>query len=72
MANLRPHPTALDGSLYLSSVESHRNLDCSHYSSCLNLAASSGWETWSCSGCPLKGCKVAPSIARTAFSQPRN
>jgi hypothetical protein len=34
-------------------VEGHRNLFCGHYDNCLDEAVKKGWNSWSCTRCPL-------------------
>ena len=34
-------------------VEFHRNLFCAHYDDCLDEAVKRGWNSFSCSRCPL-------------------
>ncbi len=54
----KPTPTELTAPINpdggrAQSVESHRNLFCSHYDGCLDEAVKRGWNSWTCTRCPL-------------------
>lgn len=34
-------------------VEGHRNLFCNFYDACLDEAVKRGWNSWTCTQCPL-------------------
>lgn len=58
---LKPFPSELPGPISAEAgiraknggVESHRNLFCAHYDDCLDEAVKRGWNSFSCSRCPL-------------------
>lgn len=57
---LKPFPTELAGpinpdpsSTRTPGVESHRNLFCAHYDDCLDEAVKRGWNSFTCTRCPL-------------------
>jgi hypothetical protein len=56
---MKPNPTELEAAInpeahgHRQSVESHRHLFCPHYDDCLDEAVSRGWNSWTCSRCPL-------------------
>jgi hypothetical protein len=33
------------------AADPHRNLECQHYETCLNLAAALNWDSFTCQGC---------------------
>jgi hypothetical protein len=35
-------------------LEKHRNFFCSHYDGCLDVSIDAGWESWTCTRCPLQ------------------
>lgn len=56
---LRPSPSELPSSINPENnskrqgVESHRKLFCGHYDDCLGHAVLKGWNSWTCTRCPL-------------------
>jgi hypothetical protein len=63
---MKPNPTELEAAINpeahgrKQSVESHRRLFCHHYDDCLDEAVSRGWNSWTCSRCPLNA--VSPEV----------
>lgn len=47
------NPTRRNALLEPEAVSHHRCLYCPEYDGCLEVAASSGWPSWSCEKCPL-------------------
>ncbi len=52
-ASADPNPTRLGGQIDLDEVEGHRRLICEGYDRCLEIAARSGWPSWSCENCRM-------------------
>jgi hypothetical protein len=57
-----PKPTMRTRLLDASIVSNHRNLFCSEYDDCLEIAVSGGWRSWSCVQCPLATRRTAPRV----------
>ena len=63
---LRPSPTELESAINPENsgkrqgVEAHRKLFCSHYDDCLDEAVVKGWNSWTCTLCPLYA--VSPEV----------
>ena len=63
---MKPNPTELEAAINpeahgrRQSVESHRRLFCCHYDDCLDEAVSRGWNSWTCSQCPLNA--MSPKV----------
>jgi len=58
-STLKPFPTELsapinpEASTKGAGVEHHRNLFCAHYDDCLDEAVKRGWNSFTCTRCPL-------------------
>jgi hypothetical protein len=51
---LKPCPTELNAPINPDrGVEGHRNLFCDVYDACLDEAVKQGWNSWSCTRCPM-------------------
>ncbi|HUB06777.1 MAG TPA: hypothetical protein VMB50_07245 [Myxococcales bacterium] len=63
---MKPNPTELEAAINpdahgrKAGVESHRRLFCPHYDDCLDEAVARGWNSWTCSRCPLNA--VSPEV----------
>lgn len=70
---MKPCPTDLPQTLNpdAAGVEAHRNFDCRHYDACLNEAVRCGWQSFTCSKCPLSGLQVAPELEIDAYANQR-
>jgi hypothetical protein len=50
----KPSPTELTAPINPDrGVEGHRNLFCNYYDACLDEAVKKGWNSWTCTRCPL-------------------
>ncbi len=52
-------------------VESHRNLNCRQYDNCLDEAVHQGWQSFSCSKCPLYAVVAGPTKTLEAYATQR-
>ena len=74
---MKPIPTELQQSINpeagprRASVETHRNLNCAHYDSCLDEAVRKGWQSFSCIKCPMGALVSAPQIGIEAYATQR-
>jgi hypothetical protein len=63
---LKPNPTELEAAINPETsgkrqgVESHRKLFCRHYDDCLDEAVMKGWNSWTCTRCPLY--RLSPEV----------
>jgi hypothetical protein len=54
MVLLKPEPTELDSCLRSErDILKHRRLYCSHYEKCLDASVENGWQSFTCTQCPL-------------------
>lgn len=54
MVLLKPEPMALESTLRSEKdILRHRRLYCSHYDQCLNHSVENGWQSFTCTRCPL-------------------
>lgn len=74
---MKPNPTDLPQTINpeagpkRAGVETHRNLDCSHYDACLDEAVRCGWQSFTCMKCPLYQITTAPQMGIEAFATQR-
>lgn len=74
---MKPCPTDLpqtinpDAGPAKAGVEAHRNFDCHHYDACLDEAVRQGWQSFTCSKCPLVGLSAPPELAIDAYANQR-
>lgn len=52
-------------------VETHRNLNCQYYDTCLDLAVKRGWPSFSCLKCPLNAVTAPPQVGIEAYATQR-
>ncbi|MBS1153907.1 MAG: hypothetical protein H6Q89_5605 [Myxococcaceae bacterium] len=51
---LKPDPTPLESTLRSErDIMRHRRLYCLHYDKCLNASIEEGWQSFTCTRCPL-------------------
>lgn len=74
---MKPCPTELAQSINpeagpkRAGVETHRNLNCSHYDDCLDEAVRRGWQSFTCMKCPLHALQSPPQMSIESFATQR-
>lgn len=54
-----------------AGVETHRNLNCVRYDTCLDEAVRRGWQSFTCMKCPLYAVAAAPQMGIEAYATQR-
>jgi hypothetical protein len=64
-AVLSPRPTPLSRPVRSEQdLETHRNFFCNHYDGCLDISIRKGWDSWTCTRCPLQNCHASTPEVR--------
>jgi hypothetical protein len=70
---MKPHPTELRRAMRADiGIAEYRNLYCTHYASCIDVAIRKGWNSFSCVRCGFFAERELPEASSFAFSQPKN
>lgn len=73
MPHAKPRPVALPAALKADvAVDEIRNLYCSYYAGCIDVAVKKGWESFTCTKCHYfkKKDGEQPHVRDFAFNQP--
>ncbi len=73
--NADPTPTCLSAPRGVERLGEHnlRNIFCTLYQHCLDLAVRSDWDDWTCARCPMRhGEDAKPDATAYAHSRPRS
>lgn len=74
---MKPFPIELNQSINPEAgpkrlgVEEHRNLSCYQYDNCLDEAVRRGWQSFSCTKCPLNTIVAPPQVGIESFANQR-
>ncbi|MDQ3263415.1 MAG: hypothetical protein M3Y59_07115 [Myxococcota bacterium] len=74
---MKPFPTDLPQTINpeagpaRAGVESHRNLNCRQYDGCLDEAVRNGWQSFTCSKCPLYALTATPQLGIDTYANQR-
>lgn len=69
----QPEPVPLDSPLRgEKDIARHRRLYCSHYDRCLDHSIAQGWQSFSCTMCPLSEAAAKGPSTAVPFATARN